>query len=63
MTVLPNLMRVGLVAERHTLGYLAQGWRVDPGRGEIEDLHTWHPDTRAARQELRDRGLAIAHPC
>lgn len=63
VTVLPNLMRVGLVAERHALGYLAQGWRVDPASGAIEDLHTWHPDTRAARQELGDRGLSIARPC
>ena len=62
VTVLPNLMRVGLVAERHALGYLAQGWRVDPASGAIEDLHTWHPDTRAARQELRERGLSIARP-
>ena len=62
VTVLPNLMRVGLVAERHRLGYLAQGWRVDPAAGTIEDLHTWHPDTHAARAELKARGLTIARP-
>src|SRR5690606_831985 len=56
-TVLPNLMRVGLVAERHRLGYLAQGWRIDLAKGVIEDLHTWHPDTQAARAELKARGL------
>jgi hypothetical protein len=61
-TVIPNLMRVGLVAERHRLGYAAQGWRVDPAAGGIEDLHTWHPETRAARAELSARGLSIAHP-
>jgi len=61
-TVLPNLMRVGLIPERHRLGYLAQGWRVDPASGSIEDLHTWHPDCRAARAELAARGLTIARP-
>jgi hypothetical protein len=61
-TVLPNLMRVGLVAERHRLGYLAQGWRVDPGAGTIEDLHTWHADTQAARAELAAQGKSIARP-
>ncbi|HSJ96884.1 MAG TPA: ferritin-like domain-containing protein, partial [Myxococcota bacterium] len=44
VTVLPNLLRVGLVAERQLLGYLAQGWRIDLATGAIEDLHTWHPD-------------------
>jgi hypothetical protein len=62
VTVLPNLMRVGLVAERHRLGYLAQGWRLDPAAGTIEDLHTWHPDTRAARAELAASGRTIAQP-
>lgn len=62
VTVLPNLLRVGLVAERHLLGYLAQGWRIDPGTDAIEDLHTWHPDTRAARAELAARGRTIARP-
>jgi hypothetical protein len=62
VTVLPNLLRVGLIAERHVLGYLAQGWRIDPAAGTIEDLHTWHADTRAARAELTARGLSIACP-
>jgi len=62
VTVLPNLMRVGLIAERHLLGYLAQGWRIDLAAGTIEDLHTWHPDTRAARAELAARGRTIAQP-
>jgi len=63
VTVLPNLVRVGLVPERHRLGYLAQGWRIDPATGAIEDLHTWHEETRAARRELAARGLTIARPC
>jgi len=61
-TVLPNLMRVGLVPERLRLGYLAQGWRVDPATGAIEDIHTWHPDVRAARAELAAAGKSIARP-
>ena len=61
-TVLPNLMRVGLVPKRHELGYLAQGWRVDAENRTLEDLHTWHADTRAARAELAARGLTIAKP-
>lgn len=61
-TVIPNLMRVGLVPERHLLGYLAQGWRIDPATGAIDDLHTWHADTKAARAELAARGKTIARP-
>jgi hypothetical protein len=62
VTVLPNLLRVGLVAERHLLGYRAQGWRIDLGAGTLEDLHTWHPDTHAARAELQALGRSIAKP-
>ncbi len=61
-TVLPNLWRVGLIPERLVLGYLAQGWRIDRATGAIEDIHTWHPDTQAARAELAARGLSIARP-
>jgi hypothetical protein len=61
-TVIPNLVRVGLVPERLLLGYAAQGWKVDPGTGKIEDVHTWHADTRAARAELAARGRTIAKP-
>ena len=61
-TVLPNLMRVGLIPERLRLGYLAQGWRVDPSSGAIEDIHTWHPDTLAVRAELQAQGKSIARP-
>lgn len=60
-TVLPNLIRVGLVPERLLLGYLAQGWRIDSRSGAIEDLHTWHADTRAARAELAARGRTERH--
>jgi hypothetical protein len=61
-TVIPNLMRVGLVAERHLLGYAAQGWRIDLASGAIEDLHTWHVETRAARQQLAAMGRSVAKP-
>lgn len=61
-TVLPNLLRVGLVPKRLVQGYLAQGFRVDPARGSVEDLHTWHPDTRSARQDFRARGLDFSDP-
>jgi len=61
-TVIPNLMRVGLVPERLRLGYLAQGWRIDCGAGTVEDIHTWHADTRAARAELAATGRSIERP-
>lgn len=61
-TVIPNLMRVGLVPERHRIGYLAQGWRLDLARGTVEDLHTWHRDTRAARAELASAGRTVERP-
>jgi len=61
-TVIPNLMRVGLVPERHLLGYQAQGWKVDLATKTILDVHTWHADTKAARAELAARGRTIAKP-
>ena len=61
-TVIPNLMRVGLVPDRHLLGYRAQGWRIDLAARTIEDVHTWHADTKAARAELAARGRTIAKP-
>jgi hypothetical protein len=61
-TVIPNLLRVGLVPQRHLLGYAAQGWRIDLAAGTVDDVHTWHPDTRAARAELAASGRSIAHP-
>jgi hypothetical protein len=61
-TVIPNLIRVGLVPERHVLGYLAQGFRVDPRAGTVEDLHSFHPDARAAKAELEAQGKTVTHP-
>jgi hypothetical protein len=61
-TVLPNLMRVGLVPERHLLGYLAQGFRLDPRTGSIDDLHSFHPEARAAKAELAARGRSVLRP-
>jgi hypothetical protein len=61
-TVIPNLMRVGLVPERHVLGYLAQGFRVDLGAGTVTDLHSFHPDARAAKAELAARGKSVTAP-
>ncbi len=61
-TVLPNLVRVGLVPDRLLPGYLAQGWRIEPGLRRVEDLHTFHPEARAARDELRNRGADVADP-
>jgi hypothetical protein len=62
-TVIPNLVRVGVVPERHLLGYLAQGFRIDLATGEVEDVHSFHPDTKAARAELAARGKTILQPC
>jgi hypothetical protein len=61
-TVIPNLMRVGLVPERHLLGYAAQGWKLDLATKTVVDVHTWHADTKAARAELAARGRSIARP-
>ena len=61
-TVLPNLLHVGLIPERLLLGYQAQGWKIDRAAGTIEDLHSWHADTKAARAELTARGKTIAKP-
>jgi hypothetical protein len=61
-TVLPNLLRVGLVPARLLAGYLAQGFRVDPVAGSVEDVHSFHPDAQAARAEFRARGIDFADP-
>lgn len=61
-TVLPNLLRIGLVPERLVPGYLAQGWRVDPAAGTVEDLHTFAPETRAVRAAFREQGVDFADP-
>ena len=54
-TVIPNLMRVGLVPERLLDGYLAQGFRVDLAGRRVEDLHTFHADTREARKRFAEK--------
>ena len=51
-TVLPNLMRVGLVPVRLVPGYLAQGFRVDLATRRVDDIHSWHAETRAVRAEF-----------
>jgi hypothetical protein len=61
-TVIPNLLRVGLVPERQLEGYLAQGWRIDRVAGEVGDLHSWHPEARAARQRLQERRVDFTDP-
>jgi hypothetical protein len=56
-TVLPNLLRVGLVPERLVDGYLAQGFRVNLADRTVQDIHTFHADTQAARSVFHDRGI------
>jgi hypothetical protein len=61
-TVLPNLLRIGLVPERLVPGYLAQGWRVDRDAKTVEDIHTFGEDTKAIRAVLREQGIDFADP-
>jgi hypothetical protein len=61
-TVLPNLLRVGLVPERHLPGYLAQGWRIDLDNRKVEDIHTFHPEAQAARAQLEAEGKTVQSP-
>ncbi|HVP29908.1 MAG TPA: ferritin-like domain-containing protein [Myxococcota bacterium] len=61
-TVIPNLVRIGLVPERHLRGYLAQGFRIDLASGTVQDVHSFHPDARAARVELAAEGRSILKP-
>ncbi len=56
-TVIPNLLRVGLIPERLVAGYLAQGFRIDLQRATVEDIHSFHGDTQAVRSEFRERGI------
>ena len=56
-TVIPNLLRVGLVPERLVDGYLAQGFRIDREQKTVEDIHTFHQDTQAIRAEFRERDI------
>ncbi|MGH0034703.1 MAG: ferritin-like domain-containing protein [Myxococcota bacterium] len=61
-TVLPNLLRVGLVPDRHLQGYLAQGWRLDPAARTVEDIHTFGADAQAARADFQSRGVDFSDP-
>ncbi|HKJ24532.1 MAG TPA: ferritin-like domain-containing protein [Myxococcota bacterium] len=61
-TVLPNLLRIGLVPERLVPGYLAQGWRIDLDARSVDDIHTFADETRAVRAELREQGIDFADP-
>ncbi len=56
-TVIPNLLRVGLIPERLVDGYLAQGFRIDRECRSVEDIHTFHDDTRAIRARFREKGI------
>jgi hypothetical protein len=56
-TVIPNLLRVGLIPERLVAGYLAQGFRIDLQRATVEDIHSFHSETQAIRSEFRERGI------
>ncbi len=60
-TVIPNLLRVGLIPQRLLDGYLAQGWRIDRKNATVDDLHTFHPDTQAMRAEFKTRDIDFAH--
>lgn len=59
-TVIPNLLRVGLVPARLVDGYLAQGFRIDLEARSVEDIHTFHADTRAMRRVFREREVDFA---
>ena len=61
-TVLPNLLRVGLVPERHLKGYLAQGFGIDLDAKTVSNLHTFHADTKATREEFSAAGLDFSDP-
>ena len=61
-TVLPNLLRIGLVPERLVPGYLAQGWRVDRDAATVEDLHTFATETKAIRAVFQEQGVDFADP-
>jgi len=61
-TVIPNLLRVGLIPPRLVQGYLAQGWKLDVEAGKVTDLHTWHPETQQARADFQERGRDFSDP-
>lgn len=61
-TVIPNLLRVGLVPERLLDGYAAQGWQIDAKARTVEDIHGFHPAARALRESYAARGIDVADP-
>ncbi len=61
-TVLPNLLRVGLLPTELLEGYAAQGFFVDPEAGTVRDLHSFHPEARARRRALEARGVDFSDP-
>ncbi len=56
-TVIPNLMHVGLVPERLVRGYLAQGFRVDLANRNVDDIHTFHAETKSARAAFAEHDI------
>ncbi len=61
-TVLPNLLRIGLVPERLVPGYLAQGWVVDRDTRSVRDIHTFASETQDMRRVFQDQGIDFADP-
>ena len=41
-----------VLPERLVPGYRAQGFHIDLAAGAIDDLHSWHPETREMRAEF-----------
>ena len=61
-TVLPNLLRVGLVPKRLLNGYLAQGFCIDPAAKTVRDVHSFGAEAQESREAYRDAGLDFADP-
>jgi len=61
-TVLPNLLRVGLVPERHLQGYQAQGWVIDLASRGVDDVHTWDSRAQQARADFKRSGRDFSDP-
>lgn len=61
-TVLPNLLRVGLIPKRLLNGYLGQGWQIDLAQKTVNDINSFHPDAKAVREVYSERGLDVANP-
>ena len=61
-TVLPNLLRIGLVPERLVPGYRAQGWIVDRDAKTVEDVHTFGAPCQEVRAVFREQGIDFSDP-